>query len=436
MTQNPISERRVLKGSLVVAVGLMSAQAAGFARQAVLANLLGTSSAADALSAAMAPIELWWSVLALTVIFGFVPMLSDSARSGGYSFHSILRPTVQLAIGSSVLFFVFAEPIVALIAPGLEAETAVLGVQLLRVLSLAPAAIGVSFAHTALLFSRRRFGLASLHHAVVNVATIFGAFLLHAKVGVFGFVWGYTAGAWIQLAMVHYHARKSVPDAFAPDSGTRKLDLWTLLTRPGPILSQALAMELNTAVSRAYASTFGPGMTAAFEYGFKLFRVPMALMVIPLSHSLLPEMSGSNETTAQRRDAVRAMSRAAVLTVAASAGVMAVMILLRDPAVTLLFERGAFGPESTEAVSLVLLSYMPVILGRGVAELLSRTLFGMGIYRAPVGAAFAALAVNAAFCTLLPGDDPQLIGLGAVAGFLVAAVWIVWRVRRIGADEG
>lgn len=425
----------MLKGSLIVALGLMSAQAAGFARQAALGFLLGTGPEADALSAAMAPIELWWSVLALTVIFGFVPMLSDSARLGGYSFRSVLKPTMQLAVGSSALFYVFADPIVSLIAPGLTAETAELGARLLRVMALSPAAIGISFAYSALLFSRRRFALASLHHAVVNVGTIAGALLLHAQMGVFGFVWGYVAGAWIQLALAHLHARQAIPDAFRADASARKLDLWTLITRPGPILSQALAMELNTAVSRAYASTFGLGMTAAFEYAFKLFRVPMALLVIPLSHSLLPEMSGSNETPAQRRDAVRAMTRAAVLTVAASAGVMAVMILLRDPAVTLLFQRGAFGRDSTEAVSTVLLSYMPVILGRGVADLLSRTLFGMGIYRAPVGAAFAALAVNAAFCTLLPSDDPRLIGVGAVVGFAVSAAWIIRRVRRIGLDD-
>ena len=45
-----ISEGRVLKGGLVVAVGLVSAQIAGFIRQATIGYLLGTGRQADALS--------------------------------------------------------------------------------------------------------------------------------------------------------------------------------------------------------------------------------------------------------------------------------------------------------------------------------------------------------------------------------------------------
>ena len=51
-----ISATRVLKGSLIVGIGLFAAQLAGFVRQLVIGYLLGTGSEADALSAAMAPI--------------------------------------------------------------------------------------------------------------------------------------------------------------------------------------------------------------------------------------------------------------------------------------------------------------------------------------------------------------------------------------------
>ena len=47
----------MLKGGLVVAGGLFAAQLAGFARQAAIASFLGTGPEADALSAAMAPID-------------------------------------------------------------------------------------------------------------------------------------------------------------------------------------------------------------------------------------------------------------------------------------------------------------------------------------------------------------------------------------------
>jgi putative peptidoglycan lipid II flippase len=381
----------------------------------------------------MAPIELWWSVLALAVIFGFAPKLSASGAMGGYSFWDVFRPVSHLALGSTVALLVFANPIVQLFAPGMSTEAAKLSAGLLRALALAPAAIGCSFVFSALLFSRRAFLLPSIHNAVVNVATIIGALALHHYIGVFGFAVGYTLGSWLHLSIVYMASKPHLAGHGPTRSGqSRPIDIWTLLSGPGPILGQALAMELNTAVSRAFASTFGSGMTAAFDYGFKLFRVPLALLVIPLSQSLLPEISSLEASPTRRQSAGRAMQRAAAITLSVSAVMMLVIMLLRDELVTILFQRGEFGQSSTAAVATILLGYMPVILGRGMVDLLSRTLFSLGEYRTPLLAAGLALALNAAVCAVLPSFEPRLIGLGAILGFSVGG-WLitrhVWRMR-------
>jgi putative peptidoglycan lipid II flippase len=426
-----ISERRILKGGLVVAAGLLLAQLAGFVRQAAIGYLLGTGPQADALSAAMAPVEIWWIILNMAVIYGFVPKFSVHAPGGESRFADIFKPVSRLAVISSVCLFLFARPAVRLFAPGLDSGTAALAADLLRVASLAPAAVGCTFVYTALLLSRRRFVLPSLHHASVNLITILTAVLFHARFGVFSFMIGFTAGSWFQLALTHFYSRKLIAEQTA---APRDLHLMDLLRGPAPVLGSAMAVELSTAVSRAYASTFGLGMTAAFDYGFRVFRVPLALLVVPLSQSLLPEISSLQRSTDERRSAMRATVRAAWLTAAAGAAVMVCMMVFRDPIVHLLFERGAFGRSSTEAVATVLLGYMPVMVGRGLCEFLSRSLFGMGRFRVPLTAAVTALLVNAAVCAMLPSRWPALIGLGAAAGFTVAAVWIVAYVRRLSRE--
>ena len=225
----------------------------------------------------------------------------------------------------------------------------------------------------------------SIHSAVVNVATIAGALALHRRIGAYGFAAGYVLGSWLHLGIAYAAAKPHLLAHGPTRSGrSRPIDLWTLLSGPGPILGQALAMEVNTAVSRAYSSTFGLGMTAAFDYGFKVFRVPLALLVIPLSQSLLPEISSLEASPNRRRNASRAMQHAAIITLAASAAMMVVIMLLRGDLVTLLFERGEFSEASTAAVATILLGYMPVILGRGMVDLLSRTLFSLGEYEAPL----------------------------------------------------
>ncbi len=427
-----ISDRRVLKGGLVVAVGLLVAQLAGFIRQAAVGYLLGTGPQADALTAAMAPVEVWWVILNMAVIYGFVPKFSVHAPGGESRFADIFKPVSRLALGSSLCLFLFARPTVRLFAPGLDSETAALATNLLRVASLSPAAVGCSFVYTALLLSRRRFVLPSFHHAAVNCVTILTALFLHERLGVFSFVIGFSAGAWLQLAVTHLYSGPLIAEQVAQP---RNLRLTDLLKGPGPVLGQAMAVELSTAVSRAYASTFGLGMTAAFDYGFRVFRVPLALLVVPLSQSLLPEISSLQRSPNERRAALRSAVRAAWLAAGIGSAVMVFMMLFCGPIVHLLFERGAFGRSSTEAVATVLLGYMPVMVGRGLFEFLSRALFGMGRFRVPVSGAVAALLVNAAVCALLPSRWPVLIGVGAAAGFLVGAVWIVSHVRQLAREE-
>ena len=58
----------------------------------------------------------------------------------------------------------------------------------------------------------------------------------------------------------------------------------------------------------------------------------------------------------------------------------------------------------------------------------------MGQFRAGVTATVTALALNLVICSALPSEDPRLIGLGAIVGFTVGAVWIVWRVVRMQRD--
>jgi len=418
-----ISARRILTGSAVAAAGLFAAQASGFVRQAIAGFVLGTGAEADALTTAMAPIELWWSVLALTVIFGFVPGFAKNE----YRFEDVLRPVLKGALLSAVAVFVLAKPLVMLFAPGFDDASIERAVFLTRLLSPTPVAVGCGFVYSAFLISRRKFAIATAPHALVNVTTIVGALTLGSAYGGSGFCIGYTVGAYLYWAVAHWAVRDLRQSQTAEPRAIRAIDLFR---GPAPILGQALAMELNTVVTRAYASTFGTGMTAAFDFGFKLFRVPMALMVVPISQSLLPEISSLHSQPGHKHAVFQAIRRAAVLTAAGTALVSVALVVLREPVVSLLFERGKFGHASTSAVALILLSYAPSMMGRGVLDVLSRTMFGLSRFRVPLAASLSALALNALVCQLAGAAGPDWIGVGAIVGFTFGAAWLMLDVGR------
>ena len=139
-----------------------------------------------------------------------MPRFSASDTSRRYSFGGIFRPAARLSILATVCVLVFADVLIQLFAPGLDAETHRTAVELLRVMGLAQAAIGVSFVYSALLFSHRRFGMGSFHHVFINAATLSGGVLGHARWGPYGFAAGYTIGSYLQLAAAHWTSRKLV----------------------------------------------------------------------------------------------------------------------------------------------------------------------------------------------------------------------------------
>jgi len=304
-------------------------------------------------------------------------------------------------------------------------------VRLLRILSASVIPVSACFVYSAFLFSRRRFLIASLPHATVNLTTIIGALALFDRWGVVGFAIGYVAGAWLQLFVNHFYAR---PLMAQQKGREEKLSIREIVALPGAILMQSAANELNVAVSRAYASTFGLGMTTAFEFGFKLLRVPAALLVVPLSQALLPELVGTAVNDGYTREGLRATRKATWLAAGLSAAGFAVMVLIRKPLVSLLFERGEFGKDSTAAVALILLSYAPAMLGRVIADFLSRLLFSMSKVRVPALASAVAVVANLTICVLLPSTLPELIGLGASVGFALAAIILIRYVSVLQRD--
>ena len=97
------------------------------------------------------------------------------------------------------MLLLFANPVVRLFAPGLDAATTATGTWLLRLCSISLIASACTFVYNAYLFSRRRFLIPALQQATVNTATVLAGLLLFHQLGVDSFAYGYVAGAFCTL---------------------------------------------------------------------------------------------------------------------------------------------------------------------------------------------------------------------------------------------
>ena len=273
----------------MLVAGVLTGNLLGFGRVAATAYLLGTHSRADSLAVAMGPMDTLNSLLLNSVVFAFVPMLT--ACSGAARTALFLKLTRCFLLVSSTItaaVIIGAPWLMRVLAPGLDPQYFATSVTVLRILALSTAAAGTGGVQCALLYTGRRFAPTAFYQAVLNAFTIVSALVLWKFLGVYAFAVGYTAGSWAQFGLVYFAARSGLDTAGAAEC---EVDWRDLLAKPVFFVVYAVGLGLNITFTRAYATHAGPGMAAALDYCMRGVGVPMALLVSPISNSLLPEIA-------------------------------------------------------------------------------------------------------------------------------------------------
>ncbi len=134
-------------------------------------------------------------------------------------------------------------------------------------------------------------------------------------------------------------------------------------------------------------------------------------------------------------EAFRLIDKTIALVALVSVTGCAVGIALREPLIALLFQRGSFTAQSTQVVAAVFLGFAPSLVGWSLLELLSRALFALDRPRLPLCVVAIPVIFNLGFALLVRSPEPQWIGVGASAGFLIAFL-LCWSVNRHGGWNG
>jgi len=115
--------------------GVLTGNALGFVRVAVIAYLLGTHSHADSLAVALGPLDTLNAVLINSIVFAFVPMLTAAKgedRTG--LFLKLVRGFVWVCSAIAAAVIVAAPWLMRVLAPGLDPAYFDTSVNVLRIL--------------------------------------------------------------------------------------------------------------------------------------------------------------------------------------------------------------------------------------------------------------------------------------------------------------
>jgi putative peptidoglycan lipid II flippase len=208
----------------------------------------------------------------------------------------------------------------------------------------------------------------------------------------------------------------------------------------GPRLLGVAAVQINFVVNTILATSMIVGSLTSLKYAWAIMSMPQVVIAQSIAIAALPTFSAQVATgkIAEMRGSLAATLRGVILlSLPATAG----LIILRQPIIAMLFERGAFTAQSTELVSWALLWYSVGLLGHGVVELLSRAFYALQDTKTPVFISIGAMSLNVilslSFASLFTSINWYPFGGLALANSLataleMGALWLIMHRRLNG----
>ena len=344
----------------------------------------------------------------------FIPLLVDRMTREGEEdarrlTDALLTLMLPLLVAVTLLGIAFAEPLVTLLTNWTAAEdlspeaaqrTTDLAALLFRVFALQIFFFGISTIATGVLQSHRRFFLPTFAPVLNNLIVIasFAAYALlawrHPSAAVYLLAGGATLGvAVMALALVPTMWRLG----YEPHPRLRHPAL-------GPAARLAAPMLVLVAASvgvQAVAYLIGTSFNAAPQlyYAFTIFSLPYGVFVVAIATALMPELSekySRGDTEGYRDTLSFGLRLVAFVAIPSTVG----LVVLAEPIIALLYERGEFGPQATQEVAALLVAYSVGLLGYSAYFLLVRAFYSRQNTKTP---AFLNVVLFVAYVALAYG---------------------------------
>ena len=399
-TQASSANRQIARAAGTVMIAMVVSQLVGLLAKTLTARAFGTGLESDAFFAANRFSEIIFNLVAGGALgSAFIPtftgMLAREERQDAWRLASSIANLVILIMTVvALLSAVFAPWIVRnILAGGFDAETSALTVQLLRIQLPSAVIFGLSGLLMGILNAHQSFLLPALAPALYQIGWVFGALVLSPHFGVQGMSWSIVIGASLHL-LVQVPALFRLPDRrYHLSLGFHIPAVLEVGRLMAPRLLGVAVVQLNFLLNTYLASLMPQGSYTGVSLAFPIMIMPEAAIAQSIAIAALPTFSA--QVARGRKDHMRvslasSLRGALLLAIPASVG----LVLLRQPVVALLYQRGEFGPESTVIVAWALLWYAAGLIGHSVVEIISRAFYALHDTKTPVIVGILTMGLN------------------------------------------
>ena len=408
----------MLKSSGAMGIATIVSRILGMAREMCYAHFMGAGVVAGAFTIAFTIPNLFRRLLgegALTA--AFIPIFKEKEIAAGEkemwrSANAVISGMLVAATAIIAVAILGISLILAMAAPTPggdgEAETLfaggflnperVLMLRLLRVMFPYLVLVCFSAICVGILNARGRFFLPALGPTILNLILIAAVFWLAPFMGkrleeqIFALAIGVLVAGAAQAAYL-------VPVLYGEGYRFEWISPWgnetvrLVVQRMVPGMMGVAAFQLNVAFTQLYTGYIDASIVAAFNYAVRLMELPQGVFGISLATFLLPtlaKLAGEKNYTEFRGTLRQGIGYLATANLLASA----LLIVLAQPIMRLLFERGEFDANATSRSGFALACLAPGLIAFSLVNILARAFYALGDTRTPMKISAVCLGLN------------------------------------------
>jgi len=407
--------------------------ALGFAREATIAYFFGTCQELDAFLIGMAlPSLLVVNVASITVAV-VLPVYVAHREAGRLADATALVQkwfwfSALVIAGICLAIFCAAGPLMKAMAAGFgPAQQARAGHWLRTMLPYVWLLAMVGIFKT-ILNSNDRFAVPAMTNQLVALGVIVSCVAGAQKLGVGALVVGFGGGAVVAFGWQWANARRFEPKLVSLAGIRRNVSI--PMAAGGAMALHSLALQVDVAVDRAFASTLPHGSVAAYNYAQRVNAMPSAIITSVLATVLFPVLARMT-AAGKWREALRTVSRWCTALVLLGLVPVLLLVMFRFQLISVVFHRGAFD-EAAVRLTAEPLCFLPFsILISSASTLFSQLLLAQR--RARAVALLSMLVISLKF--LLNLVFVRSYGLAGLALATVVASAVVTTLRIIVASR-
>lgn len=387
---------KIAKATVVLMMFTLLSKFLGFIRETVLVAVYGASLTADAYIIAIDIPTVLFATIGVALSTTFIPLYFEVIKSEGEDSalkfaNNTFNIVILISIILAMLGYVFAYPLTKMFAMNFNNEKLIVATSFTQIMIWGVVFIGLSNIMTAWLQIKGKFQIPGMVGIAYNTIIITGI-ILSGKVNVrilpIAALLAMISQFLFQLPFAYRNGYRYKLIIDFKDKYFKKICFLIL-----PVFIGVGVNQLNVIIDRSLASGFGDGIITILNSANKLNNFVMGLFIttiISVIYPKLSKLSSEDDTKRFSNTICKSVNSIIILIVPISVGA----ILLSEPIVRLVFERGKFTNHDTKLAAIALSYYSIGMLAFALREILNKIFYSLKDTKTPMKNATLTMIMN------------------------------------------